>query len=648
MSTLRVTNLQGGSAGSAPNLPDGAVVTGVVTATSFSGSGANLTGIDATALKDGSGNVKIQANSDGAVVTGVLTATTGSFTSNVSVGGTLTYEDVTNIDSVGLITARSGIEITGNIGLGGATYGSSGQVLTSGGSGANATWTTISSSPETTGVANGAIADGNPVSVDADGKFSITKKTINANDPLTLSSEFNGAEASNNISTFWNVYDPNLKMVLVVYDDDNDGHKLNVSVGNVNAALGNASWARSIISSGNQGYNCAIAYVGDTAGQSEWITTSVDSSNQGWVYCGSTDGSTVTKYTSLGGIQLGNGTDKNVHNQFDDGGGPVKIVTDTSSTQNRTVLMFWKLENSDKFSSAFATLNGPSDFVWGSVVRANGDVAAGSGSSGYDVCYDSVNNKFVAVFNSGNNLSAQIATRSGTNTVTWGSTTQAVAVDSGTLSICYHEATGKIVCAYESLAGNLRYGYAVVGTVSGTTISWGTPAQFASVNIRVSKLRYDPNTENMVITYNLRNSNYDLKAISATVSGNSISFGTETAVASVSGNIMGVQSGLAYDRSAERFLCSYENTNDKGKNKLINPGSASTNLSSFIGFSNGAYTNGQTATVALSGAVDDAQVGLTTGTSYYVQKNGSLGTVADTPSIKAGVAIASDKLLIRS
>ena len=43
---------------------------------------------------------------------GVLTATTASFTGNVSVGGTLTYEDVTNIDSVGLITARNGIEVT--------------------------------------------------------------------------------------------------------------------------------------------------------------------------------------------------------------------------------------------------------------------------------------------------------------------------------------------------------------------------------------------------------------------------------------------------------------------------------------------------------------------------------------------------------
>ena len=49
----------------------------------------------------------------GAVVTGVITATSGSFQGNVSVGGTLTYEDVTNVDAVGIITARSGVNITG-------------------------------------------------------------------------------------------------------------------------------------------------------------------------------------------------------------------------------------------------------------------------------------------------------------------------------------------------------------------------------------------------------------------------------------------------------------------------------------------------------------------------------------------------------
>ena len=47
----------------------------------------------------------------GVIVTGVTTSTEGYFSGNVTIGGTLTYEDVTNQDVIGLITARSGIKI---------------------------------------------------------------------------------------------------------------------------------------------------------------------------------------------------------------------------------------------------------------------------------------------------------------------------------------------------------------------------------------------------------------------------------------------------------------------------------------------------------------------------------------------------------
>ena len=40
---------------------------------------------------------------------GIVVAGLSTFSGNVSIAGTLTYDDVTNIDSVGLITARSGI-----------------------------------------------------------------------------------------------------------------------------------------------------------------------------------------------------------------------------------------------------------------------------------------------------------------------------------------------------------------------------------------------------------------------------------------------------------------------------------------------------------------------------------------------------------
>ena len=103
--------------------------TGVVTATSFSGAIGDVTGI--SALKDSGDVTRVQANLNGATITGVctatdfsgaggaaadfpngLTGTTATFSGTVSVGGTLTYEDVTNVDSVGFVTARSGVRVT--------------------------------------------------------------------------------------------------------------------------------------------------------------------------------------------------------------------------------------------------------------------------------------------------------------------------------------------------------------------------------------------------------------------------------------------------------------------------------------------------------------------------------------------------------
>ena len=48
-------------------------------------------------------------------IDGLTVINDGSFGGNLTVGGVLTYEDVTNVDSVGLITARSGINVTGTV-----------------------------------------------------------------------------------------------------------------------------------------------------------------------------------------------------------------------------------------------------------------------------------------------------------------------------------------------------------------------------------------------------------------------------------------------------------------------------------------------------------------------------------------------------
>ena len=65
---------------------------------------------------------------------GNITGTAATFSGNVSVGGTLTYEDVTNIDSIGVITARSGIRVGA-----GQSIGSDGAAVVYYGDGANLT-----------------------------------------------------------------------------------------------------------------------------------------------------------------------------------------------------------------------------------------------------------------------------------------------------------------------------------------------------------------------------------------------------------------------------------------------------------------------------------------------------------------------------
>ena len=106
---------------------------GVITATSFSGDGSSLRGVVGTSVTTyidaasvtSSGIVTITntttstSTSTGALIVsgGVGIAKSLFVGENVSIGGTLTYEDVTNIDSVGVVTARLGVIATAGRGI---------------------------------------------------------------------------------------------------------------------------------------------------------------------------------------------------------------------------------------------------------------------------------------------------------------------------------------------------------------------------------------------------------------------------------------------------------------------------------------------------------------------------------------------------
>ena len=90
-------------------------VSGIVTASSFVGNiTGNVTGNADTATS--ATTATTATNAQGLTGTpnitiGIITAASAEFSGNVTVGGTITYEDVKNVDSLGIVTARTGIDV---------------------------------------------------------------------------------------------------------------------------------------------------------------------------------------------------------------------------------------------------------------------------------------------------------------------------------------------------------------------------------------------------------------------------------------------------------------------------------------------------------------------------------------------------------
>ena len=103
MSEIRVDSFKAEDGIGAPSFPNGIQVTGVVTATV----------LDATVPFLTVGSNAQLGNAGIVTATGIDINGNADVSGNLSVGGVLTYEDVKNVDAIGIVTARSGIKVTG-------------------------------------------------------------------------------------------------------------------------------------------------------------------------------------------------------------------------------------------------------------------------------------------------------------------------------------------------------------------------------------------------------------------------------------------------------------------------------------------------------------------------------------------------------
>ena len=240
---------------------------------------------------------------------------------------------------------------------------------------------------------------------------------------------------------------------------------------------------------------------------------------------------------------------------------------------------------------------------------------------------------------------ARVGTINGTS-VSWGS---AVEYEQGATTNpfqVFDSNSNTIVFVYVD-GGNSSYGTAVVGTVSGTSISFGTPVVFNAGSTGAPEAAFDSTAKKVVICYSNNSNSQRGTAIAGEVSGTTISFGT----------------GIVYetDETPTSFPV-YDSTANKVVIHYLRQGGGSTvkyvlyttpftvkNLTAenYIGISDGAYSDGANALIQAKGAIDDAQSNLTPGQTYFVQADGTLGTTADDPSVFAGTAISSTQLIVK-
>ena len=606
----------------------------------------------------GSGTPNFKSGVTGAAVTftGDVTAANGSFTGNVTIDGNLTYKDVTNVDSVGIITAQQGIQVSAN----GVTVSGVGTfnnpitvagIATINGGGLDVTGVITATSysgdgsslsgvsPSVSAVASGTLSNGQTVIIQSDG-------TVKAVGIETGSTPIFGTAATFS-TTGYNqyvngVFDPDSGKVIIAYQKYVTGSSSDDAgwavVGTVDSSDNSISFGTPVKFFSSLVEGSALAY--DSSNNKVVIAFHEYNTNYDErVIVGTVSGTSITFGSS---VQL-EGT-SNANTRY------TKVVFDSSN--NKCVFCYRDMTSNNYYGTArVGTVSGNS-ISFGTAVLFNGS----NRGEWIQATFDSSNNKVVIAFmDFADNYSGKvvIGTVSGTS-ISFGTP---VKFHNGygsyngpsPIGIAYDESNEKVVLAFADY-GNTRKGKAIVGAVSGTSVSFGSTTIFNDARtlrgVVGSRVMYAPNAEKVVIVYRDQDNSNKGTAIVGTVSGTSISFGSEIEFNSGGANYV----SAIYDSTNHRFVVPYMDDGNSSAGTAIVGSFDVTNLTStnFLGFSNAAYTDGQTATVQIAGAVDDAQSGLTTASVHYVQNDGTLGIAASTPSVEAGLALSATEIAIKA
>tara|TARA_R110002126_G_scaffold35647_4_gene109382 strand:+ start:568 stop:2025 length:1458 start_codon:yes stop_codon:yes gene_type:complete len=315
----------------------------------------------------------------------------------------------------------------------------------------------------------------------------------------------------------------------------------------------------------------------------------------------------------------------------------IAIVYEKSS--GKFVIAYRDNPNSLQGTAIVGTISGTSISFGTSVVFETGDtywiVMASSDDYKVVIAYSDNNNT--------NNGTAIVGTVSGTS-ISFGT---AAVFNTGSIisfvGIGYDTNNDKFVITFRD-SNNGNYATAIVATLSGTSISFGTSVVFWSGNSTQMAVVYDPVAEKIVIFYD--DNTGDSAFIVGTVSGTSISFATAVLFDSSVGKFF----APTYDSLNRKTVVAVKaGVNENGYATVIELASVTSNLTStnFVGITTEAISNTATGSITLQGGVSTNQSSLTSGSTYYVQADGTVSTVSTAPAVNIGKALNATTLKLK-
>ena len=473
-------------------------------------------------------------------------------------------------------------------------------------------------------VASGTLSDGQTVIITSDGKVSGVSSSLVG----STSASFGDATVFHNSDTedYSTVaYDANAQRVVIAYRDQGDSNKGKAVVGTITGTA--VTFGSEVqFESGSIQYP-AIAY--DANAQKVVISyEDTSDSGQGTAVVGTVSGSSISFGTPV---------------QYETGRVSRNAIV-YDSTAQKVILTFQDNDDSNNNKAIVGTVSGTS-ISFGTAVTYNSGATTNS-YKGY-IAYDSNADRVVIFYGDSGNSEhgyAIVGTVSGTS-ISFGTEVQVDSSASQSCKAVYDSENQKVIVIYID-TGNSYRGTARVGTVSGTSISFGSEATFSSTAVNTIEAVYDSSAKKVIIAFrDENNSNYGA-VVAGTVSGTDITFGTKQTFESANSTTL----SIAHDSGNKKNIITYadQGNSKKGTAIIANYMSASTNLTAnnFLGFSDAAYSDGQTAKIQIAGSVDDAQSGLTTAKKHYVQNDGSLSTTAGDPSVFAGVGISTTQIIV--